>query len=53
MFCMKCGNKIDDDSKFCPFCGGAVRGVMSANGQAAGLSIDVQLPNMAGKSVLK
>lgn len=24
MFCMKCGKKIDDDSKFCPFCGNVV-----------------------------
>lgn len=24
MFCRTCGKKIDDDAKFCPFCGGTV-----------------------------
>lgn len=33
MFCMKCGKKLPDDSKFCPFCGapsdhGAQKGQM-------------------------
>lgn len=26
MFCSKCGKQIDDDSKFCPFCGNTVMG---------------------------
>lgn len=31
MFCMKCGKKIDDDSKFCPFCGNRIEGVTNSN----------------------
>ena len=26
MFCMKCGNKLEDDSKFCTACGASVKG---------------------------
>jgi len=30
MFCMKCGKQIDDDSAFCPYCGGKVGGGITA-----------------------
>lgn len=26
MFCMNCGNKLEDDSKFCTACGASVKG---------------------------
>lgn len=27
MFCMNCGNKLEDDSKFCTACGSSINGV--------------------------
>ena len=33
MFCVQCGKKIEDESRFCPYCGAEVHGQSSTNGQ--------------------
>ena len=43
MYCMKCGKEIDNDTKFCPFCG-------SAQGQAAQMQTRSVKPAAARKS---
>ena len=50
MFCMKCGKKIDDDSTFCPYCGGKVevRAVMNTP-----ISSDSGINNSLDKMISK
>lgn len=43
MFCMNCGKKIDDNGKFCPFCGNAIGGTGQSNGQAQMLNVKKSL----------
>lgn len=43
MFCMNCGKKIDDNGKFCPFCGSAIGGTGQSNGQAQMLNVKKSL----------
>ena len=33
MFCVQCGKKIEDESRFCPYCGAEVHGKSSTNEQ--------------------
>lgn len=53
MFCSNCGKKIDDGSKFCPFCGRAIGGTTQSNGQASSMPAGSQTPNMLGRPVVK
>lgn len=53
MFCMNCGKKIDDGSKFCPFCGSAIGGTRSTGSQNVSAPTSSQISNIAGASVLK
>lgn len=38
MFCINCGNKIDDDAKFCPQCGTSTEGKNSSSAPSVTLS---------------
>lgn len=49
MFCMKCGKKIDDDSKFCPFCGSAIGDTTQSNEQTQRMSMSSQIPSLSVK----
>lgn len=53
MFCMKCGKKIDDDSKFCPFCGSAIGGTTQLNGQTQRMSTSSQIPSLSMLKAVK
>lgn len=49
MFCKNCGKKIDDNGKFCPFCGSAVGGTTQSNEQAQRMSTGSQTPSLSVK----
>lgn len=53
MFCMNCGKKIDDGSKFCQFCGSPIGGTTSTGSQNFSAPTSSQISNIAGASVLK
>ena len=53
MFCMNCGKKIDDDSKFCPFCGSDVGGTTQSNEQTQRMSMSSQIPSMSAVKAVK
>lgn len=53
MFCMKCGKKIDDDSKFCPFCGSAIGDTTQSNEQTQRMSMSSQIPSMSAVKAVK
>ena len=48
MFCYKCGNKISDAAKFCPFCGSRVP-VMGSNAASPNVGSDRQMTYTPGQ----
>lgn len=49
MFCMNCGKKIDDGSKFCQFCGNPIGGTTQLNEQTQRASTGSQIPSLSVK----
>lgn len=52
MFCMRCGKKIDDDSKFCPFCGNVVANSVTNAGVQPNVNPVMQTAKFFNKKII-